>query len=63
MFARYDLAINFNHLQLTILNKMDLASLLIGIGLLAIFLLPVFLIHRANKRSSASKPEGLEKQG
>ncbi len=42
---------------------MDLTSLLMGIGFLAIFLLPVFLIHRASKRSTAGKQEDLKKPG
>ena len=41
---------------------MDIASLLIGIGLLAVFLVPVFLIQGANKRKAARKLADLKKQ-
>jgi len=41
---------------------MDLASLLIGTGLLVAFLVPVFLIQGANKREAARKIADLTKK-
>lgn len=41
---------------------MDLASILIGTGLLAAFLVPVFLMQGANKRKAARKMADLTKK-